>query len=131
MSADVLKAVQDVVRVRNALDGRRKEGSSPEQAELAVPWELDAAIDYLADCLADAEREASDDAPKPPPFNPGDIVQFIDRVASPPRSEGAKRVRTVRWVNTACESGYLIDVEDVSTGTRWNGYDSTYFEVRR
>jgi hypothetical protein len=143
MSAAVLKAAQDVVRVRNALDARRKAKTDPKQIEPGVHWEIDAAIDYLADVLAgcaggySVEHMAAikiaetDDAPKPPPFNPGDIVHFTERVASPPNSDGAKRVRSVRWVNHACGSGYLMDVEDVSTGNRWNGYDSSYFEVRR
>lgn len=131
MNAAALKAAQDVVRVRNTLDERRKL-QDEDKIEPGVHWEVDAAIDYLADCLADAERDQADDAPKLPPFKPGDIVHFIDRVAAPPKSEGAKRVRLVRWVNAACQSGYLIDAEDVDRpSTFWAGYDSSYFEVRR
>lgn len=69
------------------------------------------------------------------PFDPGQVVCFKALSpswhATPPNSDGPKRVREVRWVNTACESGWLIDVQDENgSSPRWTGYDSNYFEAR-
>ena len=69
----------------------------------------------------------------PPPFDPGTVVRFKN---VPPyvvvNSDGPKRIRSVRWVNKACESGYLIDVEELNNPQRqWIGYDSGFFEVDR
>jgi hypothetical protein len=77
-----------------------------------------------------------DDNRPPPPFQLGTIVHFKPLSenwrATPPHSDGPKRIVRRRWVGEACQSGYLIDVCDVAASAqRWSGYDASYFEVRK